>query len=465
MRASPAARMARAGPGWHDGRRADRPPARIERPACSGRSRRASPRSSRSTSPRSPCPDGPSRSPGPSGATGSRSAGWASSRSPIRALQLARAVARAAARGRTATDRSPPSRSARRPGSRGTRSDGPETFDAVELGYLIAPADVALWAPRGPRAPRRPGRVEAIVIAPDAEGPMVRVERAAAHAGRGLEGDRYFEHRGTFSNAHGRGHDLTLIEAEVLDALDLPGGRLAPEEARRNVVTRGIDLNALVGQRFRIGEVECFGQRLCEPCAHLERLTAGGKPGTLRALIHKGGLRADLLSDGEIARRRDGRSRLTRRADEFAATARSIRQTSNRRSVMGEIHVHEFMSLDGVIDAPTWTFDYGFDPKMGEALGAVTARGRGHPARAHDVRDVRAGVVDADRRGRSRGAVLQRHDEVRRLRDADRRDVAELEDRRAVRPRRDPRASRTRSTATSTSAAAARSSGRCSPTA
>jgi dihydrofolate reductase len=44
---------------------------------------------------------------------------------------------------------------------------------------------------------------------------------------------------------------------------------------------------------------------------------------------------------------------------------------------MGEIHVHEFMSLDGVIDAPTWTFDYGFDPKMGEAIGAVTARSRG----------------------------------------------------------------------------------------
>ena len=76
---------------------------------------------------------------------------------------------------------------------------------------------------------------------------------------------------------------------------------LTPAHARRNVVTRGIDLNALVGRRFTIGDVECFGQRLCEPCAHLERLiTAAGKPGVLRALIHKGGLRADLLSDGEI---------------------------------------------------------------------------------------------------------------------------------------------------------------------
>ena len=173
-----------------------------------------------------------------------------------------------------------------------------ETFEAVERGYVIAPADVALWSASRAEAPRQRGIVEAVVIAPEAEAPMVRVERAVARAGRGLEGDRYFDHRGTFSNRHGRGHDLTLIEAEVLDALRLPTGSLAAEDARRNVVTRGIDLNALVGERFTIGDVECFGQRLCEPCAHLERLTA--KPGTLRSLIHMGGLRADVLTDGEI---------------------------------------------------------------------------------------------------------------------------------------------------------------------
>jgi hypothetical protein len=178
---------------------------------------------------------------------------------------------------------------------------GPETFEAVELGYMIAPADVALWAPPSREGARRAGTVEAIVIAAEAEGDTARVERATARAGRGLEGDRYFEQRGTFSNAHGRGHDLTLIEAEVIDELTLPEGRLAADEARRNIVTRGIDLDALVGKRFMIGEIECFGQRLCEPCAHLERLTAAaGKPGTLRALIHKGGLRADVLTDGEI---------------------------------------------------------------------------------------------------------------------------------------------------------------------
>jgi MOSC domain-containing protein YiiM len=180
-------------------------------------------------------------------------------------------------------------------------SDGPETFDAVQAGYVIAPADVALWTSSTIAAPRRVGRVEAIAIASEAEAPMVYIDRAVARGGKGLEGDRYFDQRGTFSNAHGRGHDLTLIEAEVLDTLELPSGHLPPEEARRNLITRGIDLNALVGRPFTVGTVECLGQRLCEPCAHLQRLTANaGKPGTLRALIHKGGLRADILSDGEI---------------------------------------------------------------------------------------------------------------------------------------------------------------------
>lgn len=175
---------------------------------------------------------------------------------------------------------------------------GPESFDAVELGYVIAPADVALWAPKASALGVGVGRVEAVVIADGAEAAMVRVGSATARAGRGLEGDRYFDQRGTFSSRYARGHDLTLIEGEVLDALTLPAGQFAPEEARRNIVTRGIDLNALVGTRFTVGQVECFGQRLCEPCAHLERLT--GKPGTLRGLIHKGGLRADVLTDGEI---------------------------------------------------------------------------------------------------------------------------------------------------------------------
>jgi len=173
---------------------------------------------------------------------------------------------------------------------------GPEGFESVEAGYVVAPADVALWAPAAEPGPRRDGTVDAIVIAPQAEAGLVSVQAAQARAGRGLEGDRYFESAGTFSNHHSRGHDLTLIEAEVLDDLTL-----TPQQARRNIATRGIDLDALVGTRFRIGDVLCSGERLCEPCAHLERLTAAaGRPGTLRALIHRGGLRADVLSDGEI---------------------------------------------------------------------------------------------------------------------------------------------------------------------
>ena len=187
------------------------------------------------------------------------------------------------------------------PGLAWTPLGGPEAFEAVQLGYLIAPTDVATWSPPAAPAPREAGRVEALLVAPDAEAPMVRVQLAVARAGRGLEGDRYFEQRGTFSNARARGYDLTLIEAEKLEGLELPGGRLSPEDARRNVVTRGIDLSGMVGERFTVGGVTCFGQRFCEPCAHLERLTAkAGTPGTLRALIHRGGLRADVLSDGEI---------------------------------------------------------------------------------------------------------------------------------------------------------------------
>jgi MOSC domain-containing protein YiiM len=161
-------------------------------------------------------------------------------------------------------------------------------FGAVTEGYLVAPADVALWSPDARPPAGTEGRVEAIAIAPVKEAPMVVVERAVAHAGRGLEGDRYHEGRGTFSNRHALGHDLTLIDAAVSDD---------PVAARRTLVTRGIDLNALVGRRFAVGEVECVGRRLCEPCAHLERLT---KPGTLRALVHVGGLRADVLHGGTI---------------------------------------------------------------------------------------------------------------------------------------------------------------------
>jgi MOSC domain-containing protein YiiM len=173
----------------------------------------------------------------------------------------------------------------------------------VEEGYVIAPFDPALSADSTSPALRariQTASVEAIAIAERAEAPMQQITTARAIPGRGLDGDRYANRAGTFTPRSERlnGYDLTLIEAEVLDELTLPDGqRLGYAEARRNIVSRGIDLNTLVGQRFRIGDVECVGRRLCEPCAHLERLT---HKGVLRKLIHRGGLRADILTAGSI---------------------------------------------------------------------------------------------------------------------------------------------------------------------
>ena len=182
------------------------------------------------------------------------------------------------------------------PGLLGAAADGLP----VRLGYVLSTLDPAFTEPGAP-PPQLRGKVEAIALAEQATGPMRAVTQAHALAGRGLDGDRYAAKAGTFTpdNDTARGYDLTLIEAEVLDHLTLPdGGKIDYAEARRNVITSGIDLNALVGRRFRVGDAECLGQRLCEPCSHLERLTAKG---VLRELIHRGGLRADVLTDGQIS--------------------------------------------------------------------------------------------------------------------------------------------------------------------
>lgn len=162
----------------------------------------------------------------------------------------------------------------------------------IEEGWLVAPLDlhVPIEQPWGRDAGA--GVVAGLLVAPDAEAPLHRVDSVDAIAGRGLEGDRYAKGIGTF-NATGRGYELTLVEAEVLEEVDLSW-----EDARRNVVTHGIALNALVGRRFTIGSVECVGRRLAEPCSHLEKLS---RPGILRPLVHRAGLRADILTGGPIA--------------------------------------------------------------------------------------------------------------------------------------------------------------------
>ncbi len=140
--------------------------------------------------------------------------------------------------------------------------------------------------------------VVSLHIAAQAAAPMQSVSTVIAVAGRGLEGDRYFEQTGTYSNLPGTGREVTLIESEAIAALaqeyDI---QLPPGLARRNIVTRAVALNHLVGKTFIIGAVVLRGMRLCEPCLHMEKLAAKG---AAHGLIHRGGLRAEIVSGGVI---------------------------------------------------------------------------------------------------------------------------------------------------------------------
>ena len=129
-------------------------------------------------------------------------------------------------------------------------------------------------------------KVEAITIG---ESDSLRpVESVDAVAGKGLEGDRHYYVEGARP-----GGAITLIEAEVLEDVGLSG-----PQSRRQVVTRGVRLNDLVGKRFLVGGVECEGVELCEPCLHLQSLT---RPGIIQDLLHRGGLNADIVTSGTIS--------------------------------------------------------------------------------------------------------------------------------------------------------------------
>jgi MOSC domain-containing protein YiiM len=124
------------------------------------------------------------------------------------------------------------------------------------------------------------------------------VAECRAVPGKGLEGDRYAERRGSFSDRGGPQREVTLIEEEAIEALARDYRvELAPGESRRNITTRGVALNHLVGREFRVGEVTLRGVKLCEPCSHLEKLT---KPGVLKGLIHRGGLNAQVVTGGVL---------------------------------------------------------------------------------------------------------------------------------------------------------------------
>ena len=161
-------------------------------------------------------------------------------------------------------------------------------------GFVISALDVALARPARAEAPAAAGIVEAICVAPAAGATTELPPAARALPGLGIDGDRHVQGLGTFPSGL-PGSALTLIEAEVCESFDPP---LGPDEHRRNLVTRGIDLNRLVGREFSVGEVPCRGMRLCEPCTVMDRYAR--RP-VLRALVHRGGLRADILAEGKIS--------------------------------------------------------------------------------------------------------------------------------------------------------------------
>jgi len=129
--------------------------------------------------------------------------------------------------------------------------------------------------------------VEAIHLGASEAAALWTVDSVRAVAGKGLEGDRHFHEEGAPA-----GQALTLVEAEAVEEVGLQ-----PGETRRQVTVRGVRLDDLIGRRFRVGDVECFGVELCEPCAHLESLT---RPGIIKDLVHRAGINADVLTDGVI---------------------------------------------------------------------------------------------------------------------------------------------------------------------
>jgi hypothetical protein len=130
--------------------------------------------------------------------------------------------------------------------------------------------------------------VVAIHLADAKAAPPRAVDSAEAVAGKGLVGDRYF-----FPDGAPPGRGITLVEEESVTDVGL-----APGDTRRQVTVRGVSLNDLVGKRFRVGEVECYGVELCEPCKHLEGLT---RPGIIKDLVHRAGINADIVAGGTIA--------------------------------------------------------------------------------------------------------------------------------------------------------------------
>ena len=140
------------------------------------------------------------------------------------------------------------------------------------------------------------GSVVSISIAPTENEPTRLVDQVRAIAGRGLEGDRYCKPDGEVWEDPGK--EITLIGVEAIDAMSTESGiDLEYKDARRNIITRDVPLNDLIDKEFAVGDVRVKGIRLNEPCQHLAGLT---DQKVLKGLVHRGGLRAQILNDGQI---------------------------------------------------------------------------------------------------------------------------------------------------------------------
>jgi MOSC domain-containing protein YiiM len=146
------------------------------------------------------------------------------------------------------------------------------------------------------------GEIVGIYVAPAAGAPMEARRSAVVAAHRGIVGDRYAGGSGSWSANTRAPRDVTLIEREAVDAaraeLAAAGVELCEADTRRNLVTVGVPLGHLVDRTFRVGEVLLRGVKFSEPCAYLEQLL--GSPGVREAFVHRGGLQAEVLTDGEL---------------------------------------------------------------------------------------------------------------------------------------------------------------------
>jgi MOSC domain-containing protein YiiM len=138
-----------------------------------------------------------------------------------------------------------------------------------------------------------------IWLADAAAGPMRRVPSVEAVAGIGLAGDRYALGGGTWAQYPDLEKQVTLIDRDDVAALAAEtGSSISPRDTRRNVVTTGVDLPALVGRWFTVGDVLMFGMKRCPPCTHLERLTGVR---LIKAMVHRGGINAAVFAGGTVA--------------------------------------------------------------------------------------------------------------------------------------------------------------------